>query len=51
MLACDGPAQIVFRDSKLDSNSGIRVERQTEDIIVESTIKRANGYDGTNCDS
>jgi hypothetical protein len=30
-------SHIVFRDNRLSSNSGIRVERQAEDILVEGT--------------
>ena len=30
-------SQIVFRGNHLSSNSGIRVERQAEDILVEGT--------------
>ena len=30
-------SHIVFRDSKLESNSGIRVERQAEDVLIEGT--------------
>jgi hypothetical protein len=30
-------SQIVFRENKLSSNSGIRIERQAEDILVEGT--------------
>ena len=31
-------SQIVFRGNQLDSNSGIRVERQAEDVLIEGTV-------------
>ena len=31
-------SQIVFRGNKLSSNSGIRVERRAEDVLIEGTV-------------
>ena len=31
-------SQIVFRGNRMQSNSGIRVERQAEDVLIEGTV-------------